>query len=171
MRSLDQVKGVGPFMAKALTKIGFSSAEQLAGAAASEITLVPGIGTVRAASLIAAAKALLDAAEDIAAKRHPPLGRRTRNRMRPRSPPTARPRRSPRKKERQEGRQKSRQGKEEKEVRKARCREDQEEKIQKARKRKSSEALPRAVQRFPCAAAENRFCTSRARNKSVKLQG
>ena len=64
MQSLHKVKGVGPFIAQALASNGYASAEELAKATASEITIVPGIGVVRAAALITAAKALLAVASE-----------------------------------------------------------------------------------------------------------
>lgn len=58
---LTAVSGIGPAAAGLLEKHGIASAEQLAQATVEELTKVPGFGTSRATTVIAAARAALDA--------------------------------------------------------------------------------------------------------------
>lgn len=62
MPEIIDIKGVGPVLVSACEACGFDSLEKLAGATAGELSAVPGVGEAKAASLIAAAQALLDGA-------------------------------------------------------------------------------------------------------------
>ena len=58
---LTAVSGIGPAAAGLLEKHGIASAEQLAQVTVEELSEVPGFGTSRATTVIAAARAALDA--------------------------------------------------------------------------------------------------------------
>lgn len=59
MATLSEVKGVGPATERALVERGYKTAKQLAKAKPGDVVIVSGIGEIRAAMLIDAAKALL----------------------------------------------------------------------------------------------------------------
>ncbi len=59
MAEIVDIKGVGPVMGDALKSCGFDSVAQIAGAAPSELAVVPGLGEQRAKSVIDAARSLL----------------------------------------------------------------------------------------------------------------
>jgi Holliday junction resolvasome RuvABC DNA-binding subunit len=61
MKSLESVKGIGPYLAKGLAAHGLSSPKALATAAPAEVASIPGIGPARAARLVLAAQAFLAA--------------------------------------------------------------------------------------------------------------
>ena len=64
MASISDIKGVGPATERALAEGGFTSIEMLAAASIENVVAVPGFGKVRAALLIAEARALLSASGD-----------------------------------------------------------------------------------------------------------
>ena len=66
MATVSEVKGVGPVTEKALAAEGFKTAKQLAKAKAADIVVVSGVGETRASMLIAAAQALISAANAVA---------------------------------------------------------------------------------------------------------
>lgn len=64
MPEIVEITGIGPTLATACAEAGFSSVDEIAGAAPAELAIVPGIGESRAVRLISAAQALLNGAQD-----------------------------------------------------------------------------------------------------------
>ncbi len=62
MPEIVEITGIGPALAKACAKTGFSRVDEIANAAPTELAAVPGIGEMRAAILINAAQSLLNGA-------------------------------------------------------------------------------------------------------------
>ena len=60
MPEIVEITGIGPALAKACAKTGFSRVDEIANAAPTELAAVPGIGEMRAAILINAAQSLLN---------------------------------------------------------------------------------------------------------------
>ncbi len=59
MTEITEIKGLGPATAKVFAKGGFSTVGDIARATVADLATVPGVGEVRASSLIGAARAML----------------------------------------------------------------------------------------------------------------
>ena len=59
MNEIIKIKGVGPVLAKAFTKMGFSDVEQIANGTVADLVVVSGVSEKRAKELTKAAKLLL----------------------------------------------------------------------------------------------------------------
>ena len=68
MSRIVDITGIGPTLATACIEAGFACVDSIAGATANELATVPGIGELRAQTLIDAAQSLLNAADQPEAK-------------------------------------------------------------------------------------------------------
>jgi colicin import membrane protein len=62
------ITGIGPTLATACIEAGFACVDSIAGATANELATVPGIGELRAQTLISAAQSLLNGADQAEAR-------------------------------------------------------------------------------------------------------
>jgi NAD-dependent DNA ligase len=64
MPKIVDITGIGPTLATACVEAGFECVDRIAGATATELAAVPGIGEMRAKALIDAAQSLLNGAAE-----------------------------------------------------------------------------------------------------------
>jgi len=65
MPKIVEITGIGPTLATACVEAGFACVDKIAGATAAELAAVPGIGEMRAKTLINAAQSLLNGTGEI----------------------------------------------------------------------------------------------------------
>lgn len=68
MSRIVDITGIGPTLATACVEAGFPCVDSIAGATAPELATVPGIGELRAQTLISAAQSLLNGADQAEAR-------------------------------------------------------------------------------------------------------